>query len=118
MRKYIFFITTFVYRFQFITQITWPSQVSSNRNNIKATKYLIVTLLLMFQISFSEKENTFKSLIQQRILYQQRLALHQGHQYLQILIGEIMKGPLELVQIINFFFKIAIIVVVEQKKLI
>ena len=54
MRKYIFFITTFVYRFQFITQITWPSQVSSNRNNIKATKYLIVTLLLMFQISFSQ----------------------------------------------------------------
>ena len=54
MRKYIFFLTTFVCRFQFITQITWPSQVSTNRNNIKATKYLIVTLLLMFQISFSQ----------------------------------------------------------------
>ena len=54
MRKNIFFLLTFIYCFQLSAQITWPSQVSTNRNNIKATKYLIVTLLLMFQISFSQ----------------------------------------------------------------
>ena len=54
MRKNIFFLLTFIYCFQLSAKITWPSQVSTNRNNIKATKYLIVTLLLMFQISFSQ----------------------------------------------------------------